>query len=410
MCVNMNQTINIENSGQADYLINVIQQLSLAHDLDTVMTIVRQAARSLTGADGATFVLRDRDMCYYADEDAIEPLWKGHRFPMASCISGWVMLNRQPVVIRDIYQDPRIPAAAYRPTFVKSLAMVPIRTEEPVGAIGNYWADHYEAGPEQLKLLQALANSASIAIENVQLYNELEQRVRDRTAQLEVANRELEAFSYSVSHDLRSPLRAISGFSQALAESLTTGISPDTQRYLDRITTATSRMNQLIEDLLNLSRVARSELVRQECDLGEIAGAIITELQNRVPAHKVRVRMVDGIKVHADTRLLHVVLDNLLRNAWKFTGRQTAPEVEVGVQEQGGQTVYFVRDNGAGFNMNYADKLFRPFQRLHNESEFPGTGVGLATVQRIIHRHGGRIWPESAPGEGTTFYFTLAST
>src|SRR3569833_241145 len=168
-----------------EQLVEVVQRLSMARDLATVMDIVKHAARALTGADGATFVLRDGDKCFYADEDAISPLWKGQRFPMDICISGWAMLNRQPAVIEDIYADSRIPADAYRPTFVKSLAMVPIRTLDPVGAIGNYWAERHQPSPEQVKVLQALADTTAVALENVQVYAELEKRVRERTLELE---------------------------------------------------------------------------------------------------------------------------------------------------------------------------------------------------------------------------------
>ena len=180
------------------YLLEVVQQLSLAHDLDSVQRIVRQAARRLTGCDGASFILRDGprgDRCFYADEDAIGPLWKGMRFPIESCISGWTMLNRQPAVIADIYADPRIPQAAYRPTFVRSLVMVPIRTRAPIGAIGNYWAHPREPKPDEVKLLQALADCTSIAIENVQLCQNLEQHVQERTRELQRAYDEIHQLS-----------------------------------------------------------------------------------------------------------------------------------------------------------------------------------------------------------------------
>lgn len=172
-------------------LVDVVQRLSLARDLETVMSIVRVAARDLTGADGATFVLRDKDQCFYADENAIAPLWKGRRFPMDACISGWAMLHGESAVIEDIYQDDRIPVDAYRPTFVKSLAMVPIRRIDPVGAIGNYWARRHRPTDAEVKLLQALADSTAVALENVRIYGELEQRVRDRTAELQDLNEEL---------------------------------------------------------------------------------------------------------------------------------------------------------------------------------------------------------------------------
>ncbi|WP_242112807.1 sensor domain-containing diguanylate cyclase [Luteimonas aquatica] len=165
-------------------LVDAVQELSLARDLDAVTDVVRRTARALTGADGATFVLRDGDKCYYADEDAIEPLWKGQRFPLSICISGWAMLNRSATVIEDIYLDPRVPHEAYRPTFVKSLVMVPIRTRDPIGAIGNYWAQPHRATEQEVHLLRALADSASVAMENVQVYSELERRVEERTHQL----------------------------------------------------------------------------------------------------------------------------------------------------------------------------------------------------------------------------------
>jgi diguanylate cyclase (GGDEF)-like protein len=176
-------------------LLHTVQELSLARTLTDVQRIVRSAARALTGADGATFVLRDNGYCYYVDEDAIEPLWKGSRFPLQTCLSGWAMLNRDAAVIPDIYRDPRVPHEAYRPTFVKSMVMVPIRRTEPIGAIGNYWARERQPTEEEVSLLQALADSTSIAMENVQVYAELEQRVRDRTAELEKANAEIRQLS-----------------------------------------------------------------------------------------------------------------------------------------------------------------------------------------------------------------------
>lgn len=178
-------------------LVHAVQELSMARSLSEVQRVVRAAARALTGCDGATFVLRDDGQCYYADEDAIAPLWKGSRFPMDVCISGWAMLNKDSAVIPDIYRDPRVPHEAYRPTFVKSLVMVPIRTLDPIGAIGNYWADLHQPSEREVKLLRALADSTSIAMENVQVYTELEERVRDRTAELETAKQEIHQLSIS---------------------------------------------------------------------------------------------------------------------------------------------------------------------------------------------------------------------
>ena len=243
--------------------------------------------------------------------------------------------------------------------------------------------------------------------EVLRLNAELEQRVAERTAQLEYTNKELEAFCYSVSHDLRAPLRSIDGFSQALIEDFPREVPEEAQRYLGRIRAATQRMAQLIEDLLNLSRISRGELQRQAVDMTEIAQQVLAELQQRDPERKVEVTIWDGMQANADARLLRAALENLVGNAWKFTARCAAPRIEVGALADGGRTTYYVRDNGAGFDMAYADKLFGAFQRLHAASEYAGTGIGLATVQRIVHRHGGRVWADAKPGKGAVFYFTL---
>lgn len=391
-------------------VVQVVQELSLARSIEAVADIVRQAARALTGADGATFILRDGDSCHYVDEDAIGPLWKGQRFPMTACISGWAMLNRRQAVIEDIYKDSRIPHDAYRPTFVKSLAMVPIRTLDPIGAIGNYWTDRHLAGPEEVKLLQALADATAVALENIRVYAELEQRVKERTAELEIANAELKSFTYAVSHDLRAPLRAIAGFSHALAQDC--GSLDDKGRhYLQRIETTTERMNRLIEDLLSLSRAAQAPVSRLRVDLSGIAREIASELSASAPDRDVKFEIADGLSARGDAGLLRIALENLLYNAWKFTGQCSEALIEVGSTDgSDGGTVYFVRDSGAGFDMKYADKLFGVFQRLHTETEFPGTGVGLATVQRIIHKHGGRVWAEGMVDQGATFYFSVSET
>lgn len=237
---------------------------------------------------------------------------------------------------------------------------------------------------------------------------ELEQRVLERTAELAVANKELESFSYSVSHDLRSPLRSIDGFSQALLEDYNDKLDAQAQNYLHRVRAASQRMAQLIDDMLNLSRVSRGEMRREEIDLSRMARDITEQLQRAQPERIVEVKIEDGIKARGDDRLLRIALENLLGNAWKFTSKQPSSRIEFGAQAgDAGEDVFFVRDNGAGFDMAYADKLFGAFQRLHSIDEFEGTGVGLATVQRIIRRHGGRIWAESQPGRGATFYFTL---
>jgi signal transduction histidine kinase len=237
---------------------------------------------------------------------------------------------------------------------------------------------------------------------------DLEQRVRDRTAELEAANRELEAFSYSVSHDLRSPLRAIDGFSQILLEDHGGALGEDGGAHLRRVRQATQRMGMLIDDLIGLARVTRAPLDRQRVDLSTLALAVVDDLQGRDPRPDVDVAIAPDVVVAADPALMRVVLDNLLGNAWKFTRGTAAPRIEFGAADgEDGARTCFVRDNGAGFDMRYAAKLFTPFQRLHRQDEFSGTGIGLATVRRIVQRHGGRIWAEGERDRGATVSFTL---
>ena len=235
----------------------------------------------------------------------------------------------------------------------------------------------------------------------------LEELVAMRTAELEAVNKELESFSYSVSHDLRSPLRAIDGFSQTLLEEYTDKLDPDGQQYLDRVRNAAQRMGVLIDDMLKLSRVTRSEIKREMVDLTALGWQVIEELQKHEPQRRVEVTVMSGMTIRGDRSLLLIVLENLLGNAWKYTGGMETASIEFGSETMGNETVYFVQDNGIGFDMKYANKLFTPFQRLHSSGEFPGTGIGLATVARIIARHDGRIWAEAAPDQGARFHFTF---
>lgn len=237
----------------------------------------------------------------------------------------------------------------------------------------------------------------------VTLNTELKQNLWE----LETANRELETFSYSVSHDLRAPLRSIAGFSQVLAEDYMGTLDDEGQDALTRILKATAKMGQLIDDMLNLSRVSRFEMQHENVNLSNIAGQIADRLAKVQPERRVRFANSEGIDVQGDEHLLTVAFENLLANAWKFTEKQDQPLIEFKAEQRNGETVFLVKDNGVGFDMTYVDKLFNPFQRLHREDEFTGTGIGLATVKRVIKRHGGRVWIEGAVGKGATVYFTL---
>jgi light-regulated signal transduction histidine kinase (bacteriophytochrome) len=236
---------------------------------------------------------------------------------------------------------------------------------------------------------------------------ELERRVAQRTEQLEATNRELEAFAYAVSHDLRAPLRSMSGFSQLLQELPAGQLDDKSKHYLQRIHEASKRMSSLIEDLLSLSRINRSELTPRPVDLTQLASDTAAVVRERYPNREVALHIEPGMTTFGDARLLRIALENLLDNAWKYTAHTEGARVDVGSQLESNMRTYFVRDNGVGFDMAYSGKLFGPFQRLHAESQYPGTGIGLVTVQRILARHGGRIWAEAAPNQGATFYFTI---
>ena len=295
---------------------------------------------------------------------------------------------------------------------VHSFVVVPIRARQSV--IGTL--SLMRSGPgrgytaDDLTMLQDVADRAGLAIENARLYDDLEERVRRRTAELDAANSELEAFSYSVAHDLRAPLRSIDSYSQMLLEDFGDRLDGDGRSYLARMRTSAQLMGRLIDDLLRLARVSRAELRREPVDLAAIARTVVTRLRQAQPDRDVEVTIAPGLDATGDARLVEVALTNLIGNAWKFTGKRTPARIEVAARPADGAasaTVYLVRDNGAGFDPAKATRLFGAFQRLHPATEFEGTGIGLATVERIVRRHGGRVWADAVLDGGATFYFTL---
>ena len=255
---------------------------------------------------------------------------------------------------------------------------------------------------------QAEAQRDELLQQVQQLNRDLEKRVEQRTAELKAVNKELEAFSYSVSHDLRAPLRSIDGFSQALLEDYASQLDGDGQDYLNRVRNNAQRMGQLIDDMLQLSRVSRDDMRYEDVDMQEIALQVIESLRESDPDRQVNLTLGPQLSTHGDPRMIRIMLDNLLGNAWKFTAQQDQAEI-VFERVESGADLFQIRDNGVGFDMQHAHKLFGAFQRLHGIKEFPGTGIGLATVQRIVDRHGGRVWAQAAPDQGATFYFTFSA-
>jgi PAS domain S-box-containing protein len=321
------------------------------------------------------------------------------------------------MLARHIHPDD---VALLHESFTKAMQSVAIyelehRIVRPEGSVRWVYDLAHPYFDEQGELVRYVGTTLDIterkeAGEEIRKLNaELEQRVSERTAELELANKELESFSYSVSHDLRAPLRSIDGFSRIVIKQCADKLDDENRENLNRVRAASQRMGELIDDLLKLSRIGRAELRRTTFDFSALALEVITYLHEAEPARQVTCVVAPGLSATADRALLRVVLNNLLGNAWKFSGRQADGRIEFGAIEHDGEQVFFVRDNGAGFDPAYASKLFTPFQRLHTKHEFPGSGIGLATVQRIIHRHRGRVWAEAQVNQGATIYFTLSA-
>ena len=318
-------------------------------------------------------------------------------------------LSREKLIGTDFsnfFTDPQQARESYRHVFEQGFVTdYPLTMRHIDGRLIDvlYNASVYK--DERGRVLGVVATARDVTVQK-----QAELEILRRTADLQVANQELEAFSYSVSHDLRAPLRSIDGFSLALLEDYSEKLDETGVNYLQRVRAATQRMGHLIDDMLELSRIARAEMRHETVNLSAMATEILEELQKTDMNRQVEWRVQPNLKIEADARLIKVALDNLLGNAWKYTSRQAEPRIEFGQVENANvedMKEFFVRDNGAGFDMAYADNLFGAFQRLHTASEFPGTGVGLATVQRIIHRHGGRVRGEGKPDQGATFYFSL---
>lgn len=383
-------------------LVGVVQDLSQARNIEAIQDIVRHAARSLTGADGATFVLRDGDKCYYADEDAVSPLWKGQRFPMRSCISGWAMMNRQSVIIEDIYTDPRIPIDAYRPTFVKSLAMVPIRSAAPVGAIGNYWATRYRPSAQEIAVLKALADTTSVALENASLYSELQRKIGD----LQASNYEMGRFVWVASHDLQEPLRNVITQVELLERRAKSALDERARGHASAAVQAASRLQTLVNDLL-VHAASGKETDFVETSLDDALSEAVQDLNTAIIETGARIKASALPRVNGDSVMLRRVFQNLISNALKFREADSPPMIDISAEQSGNDWIVSVGDDGLGVAPEYRERIFGLFQRIHARDEYPGSGIGLATCKKIVELHGGRIWVEAAPGGGSIFRFTI---
>ena len=377
--------------------------------------IVRRAARELTEADGVTFVLKQGGYCYYADEDAIEPLWKGKRFPLESCISGWAMLNGQHVAVPDIYTDDRIPHDAYRPTFVKSLVLVPVRREDPIAAIGAYWARYHEATPTEIGVLQSLADAAALALHNVQLDADLEaalRQERDARESAESASRLKDEFLALMSHELRTPLHVINNWLWQLKQGKST--PPEMLRKaLEVIERNTALQARLVDDLLDVSRAAAGKLSIDSklVELGALCAAVIETGQ--VAAHEKKIALMvdatDNPRIWGDPERLQQVLWNVVSNAIKFS--ETGGRVDVRVMRDGSRARVLVKDNGPGVPPDFLPHMFDRFRQgdASITRRQGGLGLGLTIVREIMALHGGTVAAESDGLErGTTIRLEFA--
>ncbi|TWB20712.1 signal transduction histidine kinase [Nitrospirillum amazonense] len=424
-------------TGSVGDLVDLVQALSFCRDVPSVMAVVRLAARALSGADGVTFVLRDGDLCHYADEDAIGPLWKGRRFPLSTCISGWVMLNRQPAVIPDIYQDDRIPHDAYRPTFVKSLVMVPVRADEPVAAIGAYWATVGMPKAEEVALLQAVAHSTAVALTNVQLYESLRAAVAEsqaRADEAERANRAKSVFLAAISHDLRQPLQTMRLYHNMLSERAANGRAavavgagglPNAapanglataldRKLIGGMGEALSAGEELLRALLDVSVLDAGTVTAnpQRFGLGAMVAGLVSAVRGDAEKAGVEIRLRTAAKTgpqaaldvaDTDPVLLKCVLRNLLTNAIRYTGR--GGRVLVSTRRRGRSMLVQVWDTGVGIAADQLGTVFEDFVQLNNpeRDRTKGLGLGLGIVRRMARLLGTSVTVRSRPGRGSVF-------
>lgn len=385
-------------------LLAVVRELSALRTIEEVAAVVRRAARKLSDADGVTFVLREGDNVFYADEDAIGPLWKGRRFPANSCISGLAIANRQAVVIPDVFADPRVPHELYRATFVKSLVMTPIRRVDPLGAIGAYWATPHTATAREQELLQALADSAAVAVDNARLYS-TEQSARTTT---ELISSRREEFIRWLSHDLRNPLSAII-MSSALLAPMLEPLNGRARGHISTIRRSAQRMEKLIHDLLDIAALEGAVLKLQPTRA--TVEELLNTAQDLVPVAHEHAQQLDITypheplpDLHCDVERVAQIISNLVGNAIHHT--PAGGRITVSARRQDGAIWFDVQDTGPGIPSEVMATLFEPGRRTER-AVTSGLGLGLVISRGIVERHGGQLTVHSQVGEGSTFSFTL---
>jgi signal transduction histidine kinase len=384
-----------------DRLTEIGHELLVARTFDRVVDAVRHGARELTGADGATFVLREGTSCVYVDEDAVAPLWKGRRFPIEGCASGWAMTHAAPLVADDVQSDPRIAPEPYRSTFVRSLAIVPIRRATPIGAIGAYWAAHRRPTDAEVSRLQSLADGASLALENVSLFAELEERLRQK----EEAVRVRDEFLSIASHELRTPLTALQLQLEALARSAARDDAATPR--LSRAMGSTRKLSALVDRLLDVSRLSlgRVSLVRERLDLAKVVSEVVDRFAEDAARARCVITVDAGVPVEGEWDPMRVeeIASNLLSNAIKYGAG--AP-VEVCVARDEGGARLDVRDHGIGIRAEDQGRIFERFERAVDVAGYGGCGLGLYIVRQLVEAHGGTIDVESGAG-GSRFCVRL---
>jgi len=386
-----------DETQSAARLLRAIQDLSYPRSIDGIIEIVRKSARDLSGADGVTFVLPEGDLVYYADEHAIGPLWKGRRFAASACISGWAMANCQTVVIENIFEDPRIPIDAYRPTFVKSLAMVPIRKEAPLGAIGAYWASRHRATEREVELLEALASTTAIVLANAQLCEQAHRAAAVR-----------DEFIGIVAHELRTPLTPLQLQLDSLARAFDGQASPFGRTALHRLSRQVKRLSAIVTALSDVALLegARPHLKLEEFDLVSLARQVIEDFEADLPPEAVppTLRTNGPLLGRWDRIRIGQALQNLLSNAVKFG---EGKPVEVTVREVNDAACLVVRDHGIGIAPENHHRIFERFERAVSARHFGGFGIGLWAVRQIAEAHHGSVGVASRLGEGATFTMVL---